>query len=152
MNEQKLKNLEEIGSKIADALNATMLFLNNGFIVEKKNSTQNTYVRIHLIQNFVDNKTDISFERGSISDKKLYVKEIIKDITNLSLTIPKSEENVLKDVVTFLYTNNDRFSLVNVDTNMLISRICAFDKRKILEGKPVPKEISEQRRKFQTIF
>ena len=149
---QSLKNIEMIGKKLARALDATILPVKDGFIVEKRNKNKNTYIRIQFVRNIVTEQTDLAIEKGTLSDKKPDVKEIIKDIENLCMTIPDGTEDTSKNVVTFLYTHGDRFSIVNMDTGMVVSRICAFDRRKLLEGKKVPKEIMDKRRQFTKIF
>ena len=91
------------------------------------------------------------FERGTLSDGKPYMKESIRDVSNMYLTMSKCTDDVSKNMITFLYTHGDRFSIVNVETDMNLSRVCAFDKRKFLQGKEVPKEILEKRREFKKV-
>ena len=152
MGAQSLRNLEQVGKRIARALDATVLHEKNGFIVEKRDKHNNVYIRIHLVHNFISEQTDLAIERGTLSDKKPYIKEVIKDVKNLCMTIPDDTEDTSKNVVTFLYTHGDRFSIINMDAGMVLSRICAFDRRKLLEGKKVPKEIMDKRRQFTKIF
>ncbi len=152
MATQSLRNLEQVGKRIARALDATVLYEKNGFIVEKRNKKENVYVRIHLVHNYVSEQTDLAIERGILSDKTPYINETIKDVENLCMTIPNETEDASKNVVTFLYTYGDRFSIINVDGSLVVTRICAFDRRKLLEGKPVPKEIADKRRQFAKIF
>ena len=166
MTIENSKNIKEIGVKIANFYNTAIEFEkigfnvekrdkdssnNYGFIVEKKDEDSNTYFRINFVYNFVNDKSNVFFERGKLSDKKPYMKESIRDVDNICMTITKSIDNVSKNMITFLYTHGDRFSIVNVDIDMNLSRVCAFDKRKFLLGKEVPKEILEKRRKFKKI-
>ena len=143
---------ELVGKNIAKSISATFLNEKNGFIVEKRDKKNNIYIRIHLVHNYVNELTDLSIERGSLHDKKPYMKEVIKDIEGLCINISEKTDDVSKNVVTFIYTHGDRFSIINVDANMIISWISAFDRRKILEGNSVPEEIAIKRRKFKNIF
>ena len=79
------------------------------------------------------------------------MKEVIRDVKNMYLTIPESTDKDSKNMITFLYTHGDRFSVVNVDTDMKLSRMCAFDRRKFQQDKKVPKEILEKRRGFKKV-
>ncbi len=152
MAAQGLRSLEIIGKRIARALEATVIPAQNGFIVEKRNKKKNIYIRIQFARNIITEQTDIVIERGMLSDKKPYVREILKDTDNLNMTIPEEKEEVPIKTVTFLHTHGDRFSVVNVDTNLDMSRICAFDRRKFMKNKEVPKEVAEMRRKFSKIL
>ena len=69
-----------IGKKIAYSTNAAFFNEKNGFTIEKRNRKSNVYVRISLVHNYVSGLTDLSIERGSLFDKKSYVKDIFKDI------------------------------------------------------------------------
>ena len=152
MEKYSIREFEQIGKMIAKSIDAKFLLEENGFIIEKRDKKSSNYLRIHLVHNYVSELTDFSVERGSLYDKKPYVKEIIKDIENLCMTIPENSENLLDNVVTFLYTHGDRFSIINVNKSMIVSWISAYDRRKILEGKIVPNEIEKKRRKFKKIF
>ena len=151
MSKQNFKNIEQLGNKIARFFKATIIPEPNGFIVEKRDKEHNTYFRISLVYNFVNDESNVRFERGRLSDRKPYMRESINDIKNLHLTVPDGTEESSKNIVTFLYTHGDRFSIINVDTGMDLSRLCAFDKRKLQKDKPVPKEILQQRRNFEKI-
>ena len=143
---------ELVGKSIARYINAKFLREKNGFIIEKRDKKSSNYLRIHLVHNYVNELTDLSVERGSLHDKKPYMKEVIKDIEGLCMNIPENTDDVSKNVVTFIYTHGDRFSIINVDENMIISWISAFDRRKILGGNSIPEEIAIKRRKFKNIF
>ena len=79
-----------IGKEIAYSINASFLHKKNGFIIEKRNNKSNIYIRICLVHNYVSELTDLSIERGSLYDKKPYVKEIFKDVENLNTALPES--------------------------------------------------------------
>lgn len=147
-----MEDSELVGKSIAKSINATFFREKNGFIIEKRNKKNNIYLRIHLVHNYVNELTDLSIERGSLYDKKPYVKEVIKDIEGLCTVISENSGDVMKNEVTFLYTYGDRFSIITVDANMILSRISAIDRRKILGGNSVPDEIAHKRRKFKNIF
>ena len=147
-----MKDSELVGMNIAKSISATFLKEKNGFIIEKRDKKNNIYLRIHLVHNYVNDLTDLSIERGSLCDKKPYVKEVIKDVEGLCTVISENSRDVMKNEVTFLYTYGDRFSIITVDANMILSRISAIDRRKILESNSVPDEIAHKRRKFKNIF
>ena len=121
MKTNDMKDIELVGKKIAKSINATFLNEKNGFILEKRDKNNNIYLRIRLVHNYVDELTDFSVERVLLSDKKPYIKEVIKDISGMCMTIPEYKEGAITNVVSFLYTNGDRFSLINVDENMIVS-------------------------------
>ena len=152
MGSQSFKNLDLAGKRVAHALDAVVLSEKNGFIVEKRNMNKNIYIRINLVHNFVTEQSILTVERGTLSDKKPHVKEIVKDVDNLCVTIPESTEDVAKDMVTFLYIHGERFSIFNVDAGMIFSRLRGFDQRKLQDGKKVSKEVAEQRRQFTKIL
>ncbi|MBT4484354.1 MAG: hypothetical protein HOC71_11840 [Candidatus Latescibacteria bacterium] len=163
---QDFENLEELGDKIANFYKIALEFEksgydvekrdkdssnNYGFIVIKKDEDIDSYFRINFIYNFISDKSNVFFERGTLSDGKPYMKESIRDVSNMYLTLSKCTDSVSKNMITFLYTHGDRFSIVNVETDMNLSRVCAFDKRKFLQGKEVPKEILDKRREFKKV-
>ena len=143
---------ELVGKSIAKSISATFFREKNRFIIQKSDKINNIYLRIHIVHNYVNDLTDISVERGSLYDKKPYVKEVIKDVECLSTTFLEKKEYVSNNVVTFIYTYGDRFSIITVDDNMILSWISAIDRRKILEGNSFPEEIAPKRRKFKNIF
>ena len=60
-------------------------------------------------------------------------------------------EKESKNKITFFYKFGDRLSIVNIDTDMVISRVCTFDKRKFQKNKKFSKDYLEKRREFRKI-